>query len=216
MKANSVYEKRIWLGSYPKDVPADIEVPEKSVVQAFNDATEKWRDRTAIIFYGARITYGDLREKVDRFATALSDLGIKKGDVVAFLMLNSPEHIIAFYATIKLGAIVTPVSPVYVSSEIKYQLEDSGAETIICQDILYEAVEKTGFRLKNVILTNISESLPSLKKLMGKSVLRGIYQKMAVPSQKMFSHKGFYQMQELIKTYPPDPPDVEKQTVWPS
>ncbi|RJR16774.1 MAG: AMP-dependent synthetase [Desulfobacteraceae bacterium] len=209
MKANSVYEKRPWLGFYPKDVPADIEVPRKSVVQAFNDSTEKWRDRTAIIFYGARITYGDLREKVDRFATALSGLGIKKGDVVAFLMLNSPEHIIAFYATIKLGAIVTPVSPVYVSSEIKHQLKDSGAETIICQDILYEAVEKTGIKLKNVILTNISESLPRLKKLMGKSVLRGVYQKMAAPSVETLSQKGFYQMQELIKKYPPDAPEVD-------
>ena len=101
----------------------------KSVNEAFDEATEKWKDRTAIIFYGKKITYQELREKVDRFATALSHLGIKKGDRVALLLLNSPEFIIAFFGVIKVGAIVTPISPVYVSSEIKHQLEDSGAET---------------------------------------------------------------------------------------
>ena len=60
MKVDSVYEKRPWLKHYPEDVPADIEIPQKSVVEAFNDATERWRDKTVIQFYGAKITYGDL------------------------------------------------------------------------------------------------------------------------------------------------------------
>ena len=182
MKTSSVYEERPWIKFYPEGVSGDIEIPAKSVGQAFDEATEKWKDRTAIVFYGSKISYGDLREKVDRLATALSHLGIGKGDVVALLMLNCPEHIIAYYATIKLGAIVTSISPVYVSQEIRHQLENSGAQTVICQDILYSALEKTGHELKNVILSNISESLPKLKRLVGKKVLRGAYQKMAAPS----------------------------------
>lgn len=209
MKGKSVYEERPWLKFYMEGVPANVEIPEKSLIQAFDEATKRWKDRTAIIFYGKKISYGELREKVDRFANALSNLGVKKGDMVAILLLNSPEHFIAFYGTIKLGAIVTPVSPVYVSSEIKHQLEDSGAEIIICQDILYEAVEKTGLKLKIVILTNISESLPKLTQLMGKSVLRGVYQKITAPSPQIFAREGFYQMQELIKKYPPNPPRVD-------
>lgn len=209
MKLKSVYEERSWLKYYPSDVPAEVDIPDKSVSQAFDEVTEKWKDKTAVIFYGRKISYRDLREKVDRFATALADLGIKKGDRVALLLLNSPEHIIAFYGVIKAGAIVTPISPVYVSPEIKHQLEDSGAESIICQDMLLDAVEKTGVRLKNVILTNIAESLPALKRLVGRSVLRGVYQKMAAPSPGRFRREGFHQFGELIKKYSPNPPKIE-------
>jgi long-chain acyl-CoA synthetase len=205
----SIYEERVWLKSYPSGVPDTVEIPVKSVGEAFDEATEKWKNRTAVIFYGTKISYQELREKVDRFATALSDLGIKKGDVIAFLLLNSPEHIIAFYGAAKIGAIVTPISPVYVSSEIKHQLEDSGAEHIVCQDILYEGVGETGVRFKSVILTNIAESLPKMKKFMGKSILRGVYQKMAAPSPEIMTREGFHQFQDLVKKYPPSQPKVE-------
>ncbi|MCL0048601.1 AMP-binding protein [Dehalococcoidia bacterium] len=209
MKSKSVYEERPWLKYYPAGVPAEVDIPDKSVSQAFDEATEKWKDKTAVIFYGRKISYRELREKVDRLTTALADLGIKKGDRVGILLLNSPEHIIAFYGVVKLGAIVTPISPVYVSPEIKHQLEDSGAESIICQDMLYEGVEKTGVRLKNVILTNIAESLPASKRFLGKSVLKGVYQKMAAPPPDLFRREGFHQFGELIKKYPPSPPGVE-------
>lgn len=188
---------------------SNFEIPVKSLGEAFDDATEKWKDRTAIKFYGAKQSYWDLREKVNRFATALHDLGVKKGDRVALLLLNCPQFIISFYGAIKIGAIITPISPVYVSSEIKHQLRDSGTETIICQDILYEGVEKTGLKLKNVILTNIAEFLPRMKGFMGKSVLRGVYQKMAIPPSQIFKGKGFYQFKELINKYSPAPPKVE-------
>jgi long-chain acyl-CoA synthetase len=205
----SFYEEKPWLKFYPSQVPPDIDMPLKSISQTFDEATEKWKSRTAIIFYGTEIKYQALRERVDRFATALFSLGIKKGDRVAMLLLNSPEFVIAYYGAMKVGATITPISPVYVSNEIKHQLEDSGAETIICQDMLYSGIEKIGGKLKNVILANISESLPPLKKFMGKSILRGVYQKMAVPSANIVKREGFHQFQELIKKYPPDPPKVE-------
>ena len=204
----SIYEERPWLKLYPPGIPSEIEIPEKSVGEAFDESAEKWKDRTAIIFYGNKISYKELKEKIDRFANGLFHLGIKKGDRVALLLLNSPEFIIAFFAAIKVGAILTPISPVYVSSEIKQQLEDSGAETIISQDILYEGVEKTEVKLKNVILSNIGESLPRLSKFLGKSVLRGIYQKMVPVSHNIYGQEGFYQFQELINKYPPNPPRV--------
>lgn len=205
----SIYEEKPWLKSYIPQVPAEIDIPLKSVSKAFDESTDKWRKRSAIIYYGTEISYQTLREKVYRLATALASLGIKKGDRVALLLLNSPEYIIAFYGALKIGAILTPISPIYVSSEIKHQLEDSGAETIICQDMLYDNVEKTGVKLKNVILTNIADSLPALKKYLGKTILRGIYQKMVAPSPDIVKRGGFYQFQDLIKKYPPNPPKVE-------
>jgi long-chain acyl-CoA synthetase len=88
-------------------------------------------------------------------------------------------------------------------------LEDSGAETIICLDILYEAVEKTGLALKHVILTNISEYLPKAKKLIGRSILSSFYQQMKTPSIDVQERQGFYSFQDLIGRYPPDPPKVD-------
>lgn len=209
MTADNEYERKPWLQAYPKEIPAEIQIPKQSIVEAFDRATEKWAKRTAINFYGKKFSYGKLREKVDRFATGLSALGVKKGDRVALLLLNSPEHIIAFYGVVKLGAIVTAISPVYVSSEIKHQLLDSGAETLICQDILYEGVEKTGLKLKNVIITNIEDSLPAIKRLMGKKIVRDVYQKMALPASEIFSRSGFYRFNDLIEKYPPALQKVE-------
>jgi len=201
-----VYLGRPWLKAYLAGVPADVEIGAKSLNEAFDEAAEKWKDHTAVTFYGRRISYGELKEKVDRFATALHDLGVRKGDRVAILMLNSPEYVISYYGVVKAGGVVSPISPVYVSPEIKHQLKDSGAERIICQDILYDGVARTGSELKQVILANIADSLPPLKRFMGKSVLKGVYQKMAAPSPEIQKQEGVYSFKELIRKYPPAPP----------
>jgi long-chain acyl-CoA synthetase len=198
MTANN-YNERPWLKSYNPGVPADVEIPEGETLNGlFNEATKKWADKTSMVFYGNKITFAELQDKVDCLAAALSDMGIKKGDRIAMLLLNSPEFIICMFAAFKIGAVQTHVSPVYVSDEIRHQILDSGAESIICQDILYEAVEKTNIKFKNVILTNISESLPKLKKIMGTTVLRGVYQKMAAPSPEIFAKEGVHKLQDLF------------------
>jgi long-chain acyl-CoA synthetase len=205
----AIYEARPWLKFYGKGVPADVEIPLKSVVDIIDETTDKFKDKTAVIFYGQKISYRELRDQIDRFATALCDLGVKKGDRVALLLLNSPQFIIAYFGVLKAGAIVTAISPVYVSPEIKHQLLDSGATTIVCQDILYGNIEKTGVKLDRVILTGITEYLPPLKKFLGKSMLRAVYQKMSAPPPEIFKKEGFYQLQDLIKKYPPKPPKIE-------
>lgn len=204
-----LYEEKPWLKNYPPEVFQTVDIPMETVGEAFDRSTERWANRNALIFYGKAIKYKTLRDKVDRFATALSKLGVKKGDVVAFLLLNSPEHIIAFFAVLKLGAIVTPISPVYVSSEIKHQIEDSGAHTLICQDFLYQNMERTGISFKNIILTNIAESLPTLKRIFGKSVVRKDYEKLAEQSEKTLQNVDFYTMRDLIERHPPEPPSVK-------
>jgi len=209
MATDTIYQERPWLKFYRPEVPPDVDIPEQSVVETFDAATEKWRDKTALVFYGRKMSYRELRDQVDRFATALADLGVKKGDKVALLLLNSPQFIIAYFGALKAGATLTPISPMYVSSEIKHQLEDSGARSIICQDILYDHVEKAGVKLDRVILTDITEYLPRLKRFLGKSMLRAVYQKMSAPPMDIYQREGFYQFQDLLKGYPPEPPHVE-------
>jgi len=203
------YEARPWIKWYLEGVSPDVTIEEKSVVDTFNEVTEKWKDKTAVVFYGRKMSYKEIRDQVDRFATALHDLGVKKGDKIALLLLNSPQFIIAYYGALKAGATLTAISPVYVSSEIKYQLEDSGAKMIVCLDILYDNVEKSGVKLDAVILTGIGEYLPGMKKFLGSSVLRAVYQKMAAPPVELFEREGVYRFQDLIKKYPPNPPEIK-------
>ncbi|HEX6066363.1 MAG TPA: AMP-binding protein, partial [Longimicrobiales bacterium] len=174
-------------------MPPSVEVPPRSLAQAFDQATEQAPDRPAVIFYGRSISYRELREATDRFANALAALGVKKGDRVALYLLNSPQFIIAYFAALKCGATVTPISPVYTSHEVRYQLEDSGARAIVCQDILYEKVQKSGAPLDIAVVTNVNEYLPALKRLFGKKTeVRG----------------NVHWLQDLLKKHPAQPPAV--------
>ncbi len=208
MKPKEIYASKPWLKYYPKGVMETVEIPNLSVPDLIDQMMEKYYNKTALIFYGKKISYASLKEWVDRFATALADLGVKKGDTVALYLLNCPQFVIAYLAALKIGAKVTPISPVYTSHEIKHQIQDSDAMTLICQDILYDNVEKTGLALKNVILTNIAEYLPMLKKIFGKSALGKVYSEMHVPTPKFMKEAGLLQFQELLKKYPPKPPRV--------
>lgn len=211
MDAKQAYLSKPWLSHYPNGVPAEVEIPPKSVPDIFDEATEKYSAKEALIFYGKKITYAELRRLVDQFATALADLGVAKGDTVALHLLNCPQYIIAYFAALKLGAVVTPISPVYTSQEVKHQLLDSGAKTVICQDILYDNIEKSGVKIDNVILTNISEYLPWLKKVLGKSTIGKAYKEMKVPAPKISKENGIHQFQELLKKYSPQPPKINIQ-----
>jgi long-chain acyl-CoA synthetase len=195
MGATETYLARPWLAHYDPGVPAEVEVPLKSIPQAFDEATERAAERTAVVFYGRSISYRELRDAADRLACALAALGVKKGDRVALYLLNSPQFIIAYFAALKCGATVTPISPVYTSHEVRYQLQDSGARAVICQDLLYEKVAKAGVAPDFMVLTNVGEYLPRLKRLFGK--------KAAVPAAP-----NLHWMQDLLKKYPPTPPAV--------
>ncbi len=189
------YLSKPWLKHYPPGVPAEVEVPQMSVVQAFDEATERHGSRTAVVFYGRPISYRALREATDRMANALAASGVKKGDRVALYLLNSPQFIIAYFAALKCGATVTPVSPVYTSHEIRFQLEDSGARVLFCQDILYEKVLKAEVPLDLVVVTAVSEYLPRLKQLFAK--------KPALPEGP-----ALRRFQDLLAKHPPEPPAV--------
>jgi len=143
MNPKEAYAAKPWLKHYPEGVSDVVDIPRLSVPDLFDQVVEKYANKTALIFYGKKISYAKLKELVDRFATALADLGVAKGDTVALYLLNCPQYVIAYFASLKVGAKVTPISPVYTSHEIKHQVQDSDATTVVCQDILYDNVETT-------------------------------------------------------------------------
>ena len=190
------YLSRPWLKHYPQGVPSTVDIPDKPVTKLFDEATERDPSRAAVIFYGRSISFGELREAADRLACALARLGLKKGDRIALYLLNSPQFIIAYFAALKCGATVTPISPVYTSHEVRYQLQDSGARMAICQDVLYEKIQKAGVALDHVIVTAVSEYLPAMKRLFAS--------KAAVPPAA-----NVHWLQTLLKSHPPEPPAVK-------
>ena len=195
MSAIETYLARPWLAHYEKGVPAAVEAPLKSVHQAFDEAAAAAPTRTAVVFYGRSISFGELREAADRLACALADLGVKKGDRVALYLLNSPQFVIAYFAALKCGATVTPISPVYTSHEVRFQLEDSGARAIICQDILHEKVARAGAALDLTVVTNVNEYLPTLKRLFSRKA-------------DIAARGNVHWLQDLLKKYPAKAPDV--------
>ncbi|MBW1642551.1 MAG: AMP-binding protein [Deltaproteobacteria bacterium] len=209
MGAKEAYLSKPWLKYYPEDIPQEVDIPDISVPKLFDDVADKYSSNTALIFYGKKLSYKKLKELTDRFAAALADMGVKKGDTVAMYLLNCPQFIITYFGALKAGAKVTPISPVYTSIEVKHQIEDSEAKTLVCEDILYDNVEQTGFKFDNVILTNIGDYLPTLKKMFGKSVMGNAYQGLKVPTPKYMEQKGIHLFSKLVKKYPAQAPDVK-------
>jgi long-chain acyl-CoA synthetase len=209
MDALEHYLARPWLKFYPQGVPANVEIPRKSVGQAFDEATERSAERAAVVFYGREVTYRELRDSADRLACAFADLGVKKGDRVALYLLNSPQFIIAYFAVLKCGATVTPISPMYTSHEVRHQLEDSGARVVVCQDILHEKVIESGAALDLIVVTRIGEYLPALKRLLAKGPLARMFAGVDPGTVPVPDRPNQHWLQGLLDKYPPRPPRVE-------
>ena len=157
-----------WVKFYEDQVPPEIEFPDISLPQLFEQSVANNPNGSAASFFGKKITYTELGRLVDQFAIALTRLGVKQGDRVAIMLPNIPQYPIVHFAALKIGAIIVPTNPLYVERELQYQLNNSGAETIIALDIHFPKIEKvkpeTG--LRNVIITSVQEYLPGLLKLL--------------------------------------------------
>lgn len=154
--------ERPWFKSWPEGLPKSLDYPEVPIFTFLMDTAKKLPKKTAIIFYGYKITFSELDDWSDRFANALIDMHVKKGDRVGLLLENCPQFVISYYGTLKAGAIVVPINPMFKEMEIEYQLNDSETETLITLDYLYPTVQKvlkkTG--LRNVIVTSCRDYLP--------------------------------------------------------
>jgi long-chain acyl-CoA synthetase len=164
----SRYDARPWLASYPDDIPADYDFPVLPVTRFLDDAAAAFPTRVAVAFLGTTLSYRELRETVDRFASVLAGLGVGKGDRVAIVLPNCPQNVIAFYAALRLGAVVVEHNPLYTAHEMGHQLADCGAEVAIVLDRMYETVAEVRAHtsLRHVVVTSIVEYLPRGKQLL--------------------------------------------------
>jgi long-chain acyl-CoA synthetase len=159
---------RPWLKFYDEGVPHALEPSDKTVPDFLRWAAENYPRHTATAFMGARLTYRDLLDKVQRLASALRRFGINKGDRVAIILPNSPQLVIAYYATLWLGGVTVLTNPLYVERELEYQWGDAGIKVIITLDLLFPKVEAVGQKLgvNQIIVTGVQDFLPIAKKLL--------------------------------------------------
>jgi long-chain acyl-CoA synthetase len=175
------YDTRPWLRYYPAGVPAGAEFPDAPLTDVLDDAVERYPRRPALIFLGRKITYRELAELVDRFADALRGLGVHHGDRVATVLPNCPQTVIAFFATLRRGAVIVQNNPLYTAAELHGQLKDSGAKVVLVFDKAYETVAEAarGTGVEHIIVTSLTEYLPRSKRLALRLPLRAAREKRA-------------------------------------
>jgi long-chain acyl-CoA synthetase len=189
-RVRNPYSSKPWLKHYDAEVPQSIDYPVIPLYQFFYDAARDFPDRLSTDFMGRKWTFKQFLEEMERFATALAALGVKKGDVVALALPNFPQFTTAYYGVLRIGGIITALNPTLTPLEFEHVLKDSGAETIVAYDallpILRTLKNKTG--LKRIIVTGLKDALPKAR----------------VPEEV----EGAYQFLGLLEKYGPNPPDV--------
>jgi len=132
---------RPWLASYAPGVGPDIDLPDESLSEMLEASAERYGDRVALDFFGAETTYRQLAVQVAKAAEALRRLGVQPGDRVALVLPNCPQHVVAFYAALRIGAVVVEHNPLYTSNELEHQLADCGATVVVCWDKTAEVID---------------------------------------------------------------------------
>ena len=201
-------EPRIWHRSYDGGVPSDIEFEEIPLPRVLERTARAHGDAPAVIFLNCRLTYRQLKEDVDRFATALAGLEVTRDTRVAIQLPNLPQTVIAYYATLSLGAQAVMTNPLYVEREITHQWNDAGCAVAVVADFVFEGRIR-GIRhelpVKHYIIASIPEYLRFPLNLLAPIKLR----KTRPPSiAKVEPDEGIRFMKTLIRTTPPDPPKV--------
>jgi long-chain acyl-CoA synthetase len=159
MSTESFYATRPWLKHYDYWVRPHMTYPTRSLHEILSTTAAEMPDAPATAFLGATLSFGEIKRRTDRLAAAMRRLGIAKGDRVGIMLPNCPQYIIAAFATLRLGAIVVNINPIYTAREVLNVANDSGIRLLITLDRL--APLALGVRettsIAHVVVTALSE-----------------------------------------------------------
>ncbi|MCT9820284.1 long-chain-fatty-acid--CoA ligase [Microbacterium sp. W1N] len=153
---------RPWIASYADGVPADLEPVTGSLWDIVLASARDYPDAPALQFFGRTTSYRELQDAVERAAAGLAALGVGAGDRVAIVLPNCPQHIVAFYAILRLGAVAVEHNPLYTPRELRKQFEDHGAKTAIVWSKVVRTVQEfpADLTVPNLISVDITTAMP--------------------------------------------------------
>ncbi|MBI4362718.1 MAG: long-chain fatty acid--CoA ligase [Euryarchaeota archaeon] len=202
---------RPWFAHYPREVPREIQPVGEPLDRFLRKAARQFPDRAATVFFGGRLTYRELDGRADRLAAALAGMGVKKGDRVAVYLPNCPAYVIAYYAVLRLGAVLVNNNPLYVERELEHQLNDSGAETLIYLNLFHPTVQALRGKVpvKRSIHTSFGPYLPpAIRPLFNAIKQKKLYRERNPQAGPLRLDPDALCMERLIRDAPPDPPKV--------
>ena len=203
MAEESIYLKKPWLKSYEKGVPERISYEEICMPDILDRTAKQFPDKPALIFQGYTMTYRQLKDMVDRFATCLTDFGVKQGDAVAILLPNLIPCVVAYFAILRLGAITVMNNPLYSDRELEHQFNDSVSKVLVTLDLLGNRMidlrPKT--KIKQIVYTSIGDYLPFPKSMLFPLV--GKKKKLAADVKLA---PDVYKWKDCVAKYGPNPP----------
>ncbi len=181
-----------------------IQAADEEIIKSLERIADKYPEKTSLIYLGMKFSFSELKDLIYKFANALYELGVRKNDKVMLYLTNCPQWLIGYYAIQKIGGVVVPTSPIYTPYEITYQLNDCGAEIVICQDTNFGYASKVlpDTNLEKIIVTNIADMLPWWKRVAGRLFDR-------IPHGSVVKSSEIYFFNDLIQKYPPKPPKVD-------
>ncbi len=158
-----------WISQYDAGVPSTLEpYPVRTLLEYIDDAIAARPDAPALLFKGAAMSYRELQQESDAFASALASLGVHAGERVAVVLPNCPQFFIVELAAWKLGAVLVPLNPIYTADELEGPVKTTGARVVVTLSTFYERLKqvqkRTGFQ--HVVVTSIKEYLPPLLRLL--------------------------------------------------
>jgi long-chain acyl-CoA synthetase len=201
-------DARSWHEFYETTVPPSLDYIDTPVQQLLERSAKRFPDRTALIFRNNRITYAELHNSTERFATALSRLGVTRGGRVAIYLPNLPQTVIAYFATLRLGAIAVMTNPLYTSREIEHQWNDAGVTVVVALDALYRGrIEPIRKRLhvQHYIVASIPEYLRFPLNLLAPFKLKKMQPPMIA---EVTPGANVHPFRDLLRRTSPSPPNV--------
>lgn len=155
-------ETRPWLAAYADGVPHEIDPVTQTLVDMLDDAVARYSRRPALEFFGAETSYRELGEQVARAAGGLRRMGVRPGDRVSLIMPNAPQHVVAFYAAQRLGAVVVEHNPRYTPPELRHLFEVHHAKVAIVWDAVADVVAEfpSDIRPEHIVAVSLPEAMP--------------------------------------------------------
>ena len=157
--AASPYAERPWLNNYDYWVRPHMSYPGRPLYEILATTAVELPDGQATAFLGASLTFAELKQRVDRFAASLVKLGVTQGDRVGIMLPNCPQYIVAAFATLRLGAVVVNINPIYTAREVLTVANDAGFKVLLTLDTLapLSLAARGQSAIETVIVTSLAE-----------------------------------------------------------